>query len=54
MFDEGQPSGFKLVKRYLIEIVYVDFQPGFREGQHQRNADVACAADNGNIGVLGG
>jgi hypothetical protein len=32
----------------LIEIVYVDLQPGFGEGQNQRNADVTGAANNGN------
>ena len=35
-------------------IVDVDPQAGFRQRQHQRNADMAGAADNSHLGIFDG
>ncbi len=50
--DERQPPGGKRVQALSIEIVDVDAQARFGQRQHQRNADMAGAADHGDVGVL--
>ena len=52
VLDERQAAGCKRVEARLIEIVDVDAQAGFGQRQHQRNADMAGAADHGDVGVL--
>ena len=50
----GSRPACSAVEAFLVEIVDVDPQPGFRQRQHQRNADMAGAADNGHVGIFDG
>ena len=51
VLDERQLAGAQRRQHRLVEIVDVDGHPGFGEGQHQRNADMAGAADHGEVGL---
>ena len=52
VFDERQAAGFERVQAFLVMIVDIDPHAGFGERQHQRNADMARTADDGDIGIF--
>ena len=52
VFEERQPPAFEGIEALLVEIVDVDAQAGLDQRQHQRHADMAGAADDGNVGVV--
>ena len=51
VFDEGQPAPGDGLQGLAVDIVDEHAPAGIGEGQGQRQADVASAADDGNFGV---
>jgi hypothetical protein len=49
--DEGQMAALQGLEHAAIEVVDIDAKAGLGECQHQGNADVPAAADNGQIGI---
>ncbi len=54
ILDERHAARLQGGKRLLVEVVDVDGQSLGGKRQHQRNTDMAGAADHGQIGGLGG
>ncbi len=52
IFDIGQAAAFEDFERLFIDVIDVDARAAFREREHQRHADMAGAADNGDVGIL--
>src|SRR5262249_40392538 len=52
VFDERQTAGSQRLERFAIDVVDVDAIARLGEGQHEWNADVTGAADDGQIGGI--
>src|SRR5262245_17174301 len=52
MLDEWQLSGSQRRQCRFVEIVDIDRQPSLGKSKHKRNADVAGAAHDCNVGAL--
>ena len=52
VFDEWQAAGLQRIQVGLIEVVDVDPHAGLGQRQHQRNADMAGSAHDGDVGVF--